>query len=167
MVLTKSELIAALRHEVKILLHLASKIEPVMLDYRPGAKQRSLLELLQYLVIFAPIHVRTITAGDFNMDAWRAAWQAGEATAKTMSLEDTKAAIGRHPALFEELISPCSDAVLRSEIEMFGSKASRGATLVSLVLCHYVAYRMQLFLYLKACGRDELSTMNLWAGLDA
>jgi hypothetical protein len=25
---------------------------------------------------------------------------------------------------------------------------------------------MQLFLYLKACGREELSTMNLWAGVD-
>ena len=39
--------------------------------------------------------------------------------------------------------------------------------LVNLVLCHYSAYRMQLFLYLKACGREELSTMNLWAGRDA
>jgi hypothetical protein len=29
------------------------------------------------------------------------------------------------------------------------------------------AYRTQLFLYLKACGRHELSTVNLWAGADA
>ena len=29
-----------------------------------------------------------------------------------------------------------------------------------------VAYRMQLFLYLKACGREELNTMNLWVGMD-
>jgi hypothetical protein len=28
-------------------------------------------------------------------------------------------------------------------------------------------YRMQLFLYLKASGREELNTMNLWAGMDA
>lgn len=26
---------------------------------------------------------------------------------------------------------------------------------------------LQLFLYLKACGRVELSTMNLWGGVDA
>jgi hypothetical protein len=25
----------------------------------------------------------------------------------------------------------------------------------------------QLFVYLKACGREELGTMNLWAGVDA
>ena len=29
------------------------------------------------------------------------------------------------------------------------------------------AYRTQLFLYLKSCGRDELSTWNLWGGADA
>ena len=39
--------------------------------------------------------------------------------------------------------------------------------IVNLVLCHYVAYRMQLFLYLKATGGEELSTLNLWVGMDA
>jgi putative ABC transport system permease protein len=37
----------------------------------------------------------------------------------------------------------------------------------NLVLCGCAAYRTQLFLYLKACGREELNTMNLWAGGDA
>jgi hypothetical protein len=50
---------------------------------------------------------------------------------------------------------------------MFGSRASRGAWIVRLVLTHYAAYRMQLFLYLKASGREELNTMNLWVGMDA
>jgi hypothetical protein len=39
--------------------------------------------------------------------------------------------------------------------------------LVNLVLSGYAAYRTQLFLYLKACGREELNTMNLWAGVDS
>jgi hypothetical protein len=30
-----------------------------------------------------------------------------------------------------------------------------------------MTYRTQLFLYLKANGREELSTVNLWAGIDA
>jgi hypothetical protein len=50
---------------------------------------------------------------------------------------------------------------------MFGSRMSRGAALVFLVLNHYAAYRMQLFLNLKASGHEELSTINLWAGMDA
>jgi hypothetical protein len=50
---------------------------------------------------------------------------------------------------------------------MFGRKATRGAFLVNTVLCGYAAYRTQLFVYLKACGREELNTLNLWAGMDA
>jgi hypothetical protein len=49
---------------------------------------------------------------------------------------------------------------------MFGRKATRGAFIVNTVLCGYAAYRTQLFLYLKASGREELNTMNLWAGMD-
>ena len=34
------------------------------------------------------------------------------------------------------------------------------------ILNGYAAYRTQIFCYLKACGRTELGTMNLWAGID-
>ena len=54
MVLTKEELIASLQNEVRILLHLASKIDRNKLDYRPTPKQRSTMELLQYLVVMGP-----------------------------------------------------------------------------------------------------------------
>ena len=65
------------------------------------------------------------------------------------------------------LLADMSDDDFRGEIDMFGSNTSRGAFIVNLVLCGCAAYRTQLFLYLKACGRDELSTMNLWGGMDA
>ena len=47
---------------------------------------------------------------------------------------------------------------------MFGTPMSRGAFIVNLVLSGSAAYRTQIFLYLKACGREELSTANLWGG---
>ena len=57
---------------------------------------------------------------------------------------------------------------LRAEVDgLDGSKTTRGAVIVNMVLCGCAAYRTQLFLYLKACGREELGTMNLWAGVDA
>ena len=167
MVLTKDELIKALQNEVRLLLHLASKVDPAKLDYRPTPKQRSMLELLQYMTIVGPIHLRAVLAGAFDREAWGKTWRTEEAVAKSRNLEQVKDAIGKLPALFAELLGSCSDADLRAEIEMFGSKASRGSMIVSLVLCHYAAYRMQVFLYLKASGREELSTMNLWAGMDA
>src|SRR6266487_1405633 len=51
MVLTTSELVAMLQQEVRILLHLAGKVDPSMLGYRPTPKQRSTLELMQYMAI--------------------------------------------------------------------------------------------------------------------
>ncbi len=70
------------------------------------------------------------------------------------------------PTLYAKLIAPMTDAEFRETINMFGTPMSRGSFLVNLVLSGYAAYRTQLFLYLKACGREELSTMNLWGGAD-
>jgi hypothetical protein len=47
MVLTKSELITSLQHEVRILRHLAGKIDRSQWDYRPTPRQRSTIELLR------------------------------------------------------------------------------------------------------------------------
>ena len=54
----------------------------------------------------------------------------------------------------QEFSAPISDTKLREPM------------LVSLVLNHYAAYRMQLFLYRKASGHAGLKTLNLWAGVD-
>jgi hypothetical protein len=68
---------------------------------------------------------------------------------------------------YVRLLDGMTDADLRASIEMFGDSASRGSHLVNMVLSGCAAYRTQLFLYLKACGREELSTWDLWAGVDA
>ena len=80
MVLTKPELIGALQNEVRILLHLASKIEPAMVDYRPTPKQRSSIELLRYLSIMGPQLVMAAKSG-FDPARWGKA--AAEAEART------------------------------------------------------------------------------------
>ena len=61
-----------------------------------------------------------------------------------------------------------SDADFRTDMTGFdGNKISRGAFIVSLALGGHAAYRTQLFLYLKSCGQEQLSTTNLWRGVDA
>jgi hypothetical protein len=163
MVLTKSELIASLQNESRILLHLASKVERSHLDYRPSPKQRSTLELLQYLTIMGPQMVQAATSGGFDV----AVWTAAENEAKARDFDQTVAAIREQGATYAALLGVMSDADFRKEINMFGNNFTIGAFLVNLVLSGHAAYRTQLFLYLKACGREELSTMNLWAGMDA
>jgi hypothetical protein len=162
MVLTKDELISSLQNEVRILLHLAGKVEPGMIDYRPSEKQRSTLELLQYLTIMGPGLVQATKSGTFDGEAWSAA----EKAALGRTFDETVAAIGALSAMYADELGTMSDADFRTEIEMFGMKHTKGSFLVNMVLSGHAAYRTQLFCYLKACGRQELNTMNLWAGMD-
>jgi hypothetical protein len=166
MVLTKEELLSSLRHETCILVHLASKVEPHMLDYRPTPKQRSTLELLRYLAVNGPTYLGLIERDGFNGPAIGAAWTASEQRMAAMSFEEAVETIRAQADEYDRLLAGWSDEFLRSEIEMFGTRFSRGKMLVMLVLNAHAAYRTQLFLYLKSCGREELGTMNLWAGQD-
>ena len=166
MILTKDELLTALRGEIRVLLHLASKVDDTSLNFRPTPKQRSTLELLQYLTVMGPIHAGAIRVDKFDLEAWKTAWTTGEATARSLTLDGAKAAIAKLPDLYQELIGSCSEEALRAEFEIFGGKSTRGALFVTMVLSHHAAYRMQLFMNLKASGREELNTFNLWAGMD-
>jgi hypothetical protein len=163
MVMTKPELIASLQHEVRVLLHLAGKVDRAKLDYRPTPGQRSTLQLLQYLSIMGPGLIRVAQAGTFDPPAWTAL----EKSAEARSFDETIAAITAQSSTYAELLGAMSDADLRAEIAPFGAKTARGVFIVNLVLCGCAAYRTQLFVYLKASGRHELSTINLWAGMDA
>lgn len=163
MVLTTPELLRALQHEVRILLHLAAKFNHDSLAYRPTPKQRSALELLQYLTMMGPEVTRAIVIGSFDPGAWTAA----EEGAKSLDLDQTLAAIAAQSTLYAKLLEGFTDEAWRAPVDMFGTTASRGAHMVNIVLCGHAAYRTQLFLYLKSCGREELSTYNLWAGMDA
>ena len=163
MVLTKEELITSLQNEVRILLHLASKIDRNQLDYRPSPKQRSTIELLRYLTIMGPRLIPAIKTGAFD----GAAFGVAQAAANAMNFDQVVAAIEKQSSDYAQQLGAFSDADFRGEIEMFGRKSSRGSLIVNMVLSGHAAYRTQLFCYLKSCGREELNTMNLWGGVDA
>jgi len=162
MALTKEELIGSLQNEVRILQHLCTKIEPSMLDYRPTPKQRSTLELLRYLTNMGPELVKGAKTGTFDVESWTKATQAAEAR----DFDQTVKALAAQHDAYAALIGPMSDADFRETVNMFGTPMSKGAFIVNLVLAGCAAYRTQIFLYLKACGRDELTTANLWGGAD-
>ena len=162
MVLTKSELVSSLQDEVRILLHLANKVDRSQLDYRPTPKQRSTIELLRYMSMMGPTVVRYTLTGSQDPSLWADAAKAADAR----DFDQTLAAIAAQHDEYASLLESASDADFRVEVDSMGKKMSRGSILVNLVLCGCAAYRTQLFLYLKACGREELGTMNLWAGID-
>jgi hypothetical protein len=164
MVLTKAELLNTLQKESRILAHLASKVEPSMVDYRPTPKQRSSLELLRYMTIMGPQMVQAAKSGSFDVASWTEATKAAEAR----DWNQTVAVIKGQGDEYAQLLSDMSDADFRVEMPGFdGTPVSKGAFIVDLVVTGHAAYRTQLFCYLKSCGRDELSTYNLWQGVDA
>lgn len=163
MVLTKAELITLMQKEVRLLLHLTTKIDPDALDYRPTPKQRSTLELLRYLTNMGPALVRYAQGEPMDATAIADATEA----ANKRNFDQTVAVLAAQGEVFAELIGEMSDEDLRGEITWVdGSQISRGLFLVNYLFGQYTAYRLQLFLYLKASGREELNTMNLWLGAD-
>jgi hypothetical protein len=162
MVLTHAELAGALQHEVNVLQHLCTKIEPSMLSYRPTPKQRSMLELLQYLAVMGPVLVKSALSGAFKQEEWVARTKA----AGELDFTQLVAALQAHGEEYRQLLNTASDQTFRQEIEIFGRKTTAGAFIVALVLGGAAAYRTQLFCYLKSCGREELTTANLWRGVD-
>jgi len=162
MVLTKSELESALQKEAGIIVHLAGKLDRAQLDYRPTPKQRSALELLRYLSYMGP---QLILAAKSGFDPKN--WQAATAAADAQGFDQVVATLAALPDTYSKLLATMSDSDFRREITGFdGQKISAGAFIVSLVLGGHAAYRTQLFCYLKACGREELTTSNLWRGVD-
>jgi hypothetical protein len=164
MVLTAFELISTLQHEVRILVHLTGKVDRSKLDYRPTAKQRSTIELLRYLSMMGPTLVRFAMAnpGDDMMAIWGTATKEAE----SRDFDQAVAAIEAQADEYAKLLGPLTDADFRAEIDGMAGKTTRGLFLVTVLLGSHAAYRTQLFCYLKACGRDELTTSNLWAGTD-
>lgn len=164
MVLTKAELLSTLQKEARILAHLADKVEPSMVDYRPTPKQRSSLELMRYMTIMGPQLLHAAKTGGWDMSSWTEASKAAEAR----DWNQTVAVIKKQADEYAKLLADMSDADFRAEMTGFdGKPVSKGAFITNLIVCGHAAYRTQLFCYLKSCGRDELSTYNLWQGVDA
>ena len=68
---------------------------------------------------------------------------------------------------YATVLAEIADADFAAEIAPFRQPTTRGGFLVRWVLGGCAAYRTQLFCYLKSCGREELSTWDLWQGMDA
>jgi hypothetical protein len=163
MVLAKDELVGLLAHEVNVLRHLITKIDDSSINYRPTEKQRSSIELVRYLVVQGPALVGAIKSGKFD----GAAWGALAKDAESMDLAALDAKLADQAAWYANEIGSMSDDDFRGVIQLFGPPSTRGAHLVSMILGNYAAYRTQLFCYLKLCGKTELTTSNLWRGMDA
>ncbi len=158
----KASLIASLRLETKIIKHLATQVPPSQLDWRPTDKQRSNIELLRFLTITGLASAEYLVSGSWGH------WEALDADRKSVTPETFAKAMDRQQKALEKLLAGYTDAKLKSKTAKHwnGGKLTLGQGFIELVLKSMVAYRMQLFLYAKATGAEEIGTANAWAGID-
>jgi hypothetical protein len=163
---TIDHFIAAFAKECRICLQLYGKMPAGGLDYRPTAGQRSTVELLRY-VSYGPYNgVRRVLAGDFTLGI-----SAVEAT-KDMPPSDFPRRMAWQEAEVERMARAADPEDLRNgEIRFpwgevmkkaWGEVMKKGEALVAHPLKWITAYRMQLFLYLKAAGAADLATPDIW-----
>ncbi len=152
------DFIIVYQRESELCIRLFRRIPVGGLDYRPTQGQRSTLELLRYLS-YGPYNViRRVLAGD---------WTLGRPTAevvKDMPASDFPRAMRWQSGEVARLLRAANPLQLENETFTFpwGETLKKGAALVNHPLQWLAAYKLQLFLYLKAAGAKELGTPDLW-----
>ena len=161
--ISKQQFLDSCLNEIRIIKHLYEKVTPEMLSYGPSDKQRTMLELLQYISHFAKIETTAIYAGKFNAN-----FQEAMKDAYQMPADKFLAAMDTEAEELKNIFSKLTDEQLAEPIDLFGRGQSQPRALwfLNLVLKSLSAYKMQLFLYLKACGVHQIGTSNLWRGED-
>jgi hypothetical protein len=158
--ISKQQFLDSCLSEIRIIKHLYEKVTPKMLAFRPSKKQRSMLELLQYLANFAKVEAAAVYRGkavNFPV-AMKEAYQ--------MPAEKFPAVMDEQAEELKNIFSKITDAELAQEVDLFGREhgQSRALWFLNLILKSLAAYKMQLFLYLKSCGVADIGTSNLWRG---
>jgi hypothetical protein len=158
---TKENFLNTVTHEFAVIKHLAEKVPPHTEGYKPTENQRTTLELLQYVSVVFGVATKAIVTGDmsvFGTDMPASASTTFENFSEMMDMQDT---------LIKKLVSPMTEEEMAVTMNMFNQgEKPKGVYLIESVLKWIVAYKMQLFLYIKASGNSNIGTSNLWAGVD-
>lgn len=161
--ISKQQFEASVLDEVRIIKHLATKVLPDTLDWRPTPKQRSILELMQYLSQSAATYTEVILEGNPGI------FQERSEAAKSVTPENFASAMDAQAEKLKELLTKFDDAELVKQVDLWGNGHSqtKAEHLLNGVLKSMTAYRMQFFLYIKASGREDIGTSDVWQGVDA
>jgi hypothetical protein len=155
---TKENFLKSLENEVRIIKHLATKVGPDMLEYRPTPAQRSTLELMQYISAVGSGVMRSVSLNNAKE------WGYYDDFRKSVTLDNFSKKMDEQLSDMKENFSKFTDSDFSKEADFYG-KASVAEHMIN-ILRNFSAYRMQLFLYIKANG-VSVNTMNLWAGMDS
>ena len=159
---TKRVLMEGITREFEILKHLGSKVTKKNADFRFSEPQRSIEELEHYIVSSLPAQIKLMAEGMRNLDSYMENIKRVEKyTWKRFNIE-----LNKSLRLIKKEIRSVKGKARKEEVELFGRKGSRASFMIDYIFAFLGAYKMQLFLQLKASGLTELTTSNVWGGRD-
>ena len=159
--ISREDLLIAMEHETKVCKHLYTKIPEGGMEYRPTEGQRTTLELLRYLTTCAIGIIIWHTDRDSEKS------KQYDEEAKNMRPNEFPGMMDKQLERIREALAGIDDDRMDSKAQIPGAgEGTLGAALMRTSYAWLVAYRMQLFLYIKAAGNDEIGTVNNWAGID-
>ncbi len=160
--LGKNDILDSLLRECEISKHLATKIPGGDTSFQPCDSQRTMLELMRYQSFCGLGGTYAMYDGDW--DRYRELSQAAE----TLEAKDFDAAMDRQADGLRKFFGDLSDEEFSSRPAKtpLGEELPLGRTLLELPVKWMTAYRMQMYLYCKQAGNDEIWTPNCWAGID-
>lgn len=157
--ITKEQYIKSFVKELEIIKHLAEKVTTEMLEYRPTPGQRSTMELMQYLGHISGTSILSFIDPEKNnyMELAKAK--------DLITFENFSSKIDEQIEIVKREVNALTEEQLDKEVALFGMNEKLSMHLLS-ALKWITAYKMQLFLYIKANGVSHISTSNVWGGID-
>lgn len=155
---TREQFLKSVGNEIRIIKHLATKIPEGRGDYRPSEAQRSTLELMQYLSATGSTTMKVMLTENTKSYEDYLSFKEG------VNLENFSEKMDAQEADIRATFAQISDEDLKKEFDYYGNR-TKAEHLIEGILKTFAAYRMQLFLYVKACGA-HVSTMDVWAGVN-
>jgi hypothetical protein len=158
----KQHLLNNIEKEINICRRLYTKIPPGQMDFRPKEGIRSILELLQYLTIIAsimPAYWLKKDDTDFNTF-----FSTMEKPTRTIPHEQFITAMDKQMETIRDLFNQISeDDLMNKEVDYpWGGKAPMGEALIASSIKFLTGYKLQLFLFIKLCDDQKLTTPDAW-----
>ena len=156
--ISKEQLVDEIVRELDIMRHSGEKPTEEQLSYRPSDSQRTLIELMRYVSYVFISTAEAVVNG--NQDVYKAKSEEAE----TLTLANFDERMKKQAEDIRALVMPLTEEQANEEVMVY-MKQSRALYLLNM-LKWAAAYKLQMFLYLKASGHSKLNTMNAWAGMD-
>lgn len=157
----KQQILEAMEHESTVVKHLLTLVPAGGLEYRPSAGQRSMLDLQRYLTYCANIGTTGALTGNWDHAP------AMQETAAALPPDAIAGAMDTQLAALAAVLEPITDDDLRDRDTAlpWGTGVKLGRALLMMGPQVLTAYRMQLFLYIKAAGVDSIGSSDCWVGV--